>query len=78
MANCKSCGVNIEWRQSESGQWIPYDLNGTCHFETCPQAKKWRDYRRANETIPYDRLGIKKNQTLLKEFAPNELPEDIR
>lgn len=49
MSNCRSCGEKIKWVESPNGKHIPYNLNGICHFETCPQAPKWR--KRENQSI---------------------------
>ena len=42
MSNCKSCGAEIVWEKSNNGKNIPMNKNGSCHFDTCPQAKNWR------------------------------------
>lgn len=68
MATCKSCGANIEWHKSPLGKWIPHDLNGTCHFDTCPQSKQWRGMSARGPTIPYDRIGVHPEQKQIGEF----------
>ena len=48
---CKSCDKPIEWKPFPStgrrfrllrGKLHPYNLDGTSHFSTCPQATQWR------------------------------------
>lgn len=39
---CRSCGAAIEWRITAKGRRAPYDLDGTSHFATCPEANDWR------------------------------------
>ena len=45
MKNCRSCGAEITW-ETIDGKWHPYNLNGTSHFDTCPQANSWRKQSR--------------------------------
>jgi len=71
MTTCKSCGANIEWHRSPLGRWVPYDLNGNCHFDTCPQAKKWRGKGSENNPVDYSRIGVKPTQKLMDEFIPD-------
>lgn len=52
MGNCRSCGAAIDWIQNNEMRWIPMNHNGTCHFETCPHAKQWRN-RKANGSHDY-------------------------
>lgn len=39
---CKSCNAPISWGKTDGGKNHPYNLNGTSHFETCPNAKQHR------------------------------------
>jgi hypothetical protein len=40
---CRSCGAQIAWLVNDkSGKRSPFDLDGTNHFATCPQADSWR------------------------------------
>lgn len=41
-AHCKSCGVPINWVKTKAGKFMPLELNGTPHWATCPDAKKFK------------------------------------
>lgn len=41
-SRCRSCGAPVEWRMTAAGKRSPYDLDGTSHFATCPDAARWR------------------------------------
>lgn len=56
MAQCKSCGAEIEWLKTKSGKSLPVDkkpvwVQGSAgpfecfrtHFETCPNADQHRN-----------------------------------
>lgn len=41
--NCRSCHAEILWATHDvTGRRHPFDLDGTSHFATCPQASSWR------------------------------------
>jgi len=56
ITQCKSCGAEIVWMKTQRGKNIPVDAETiddkgaevfdpdtmTTHFETCPDAYKWR------------------------------------
>ena len=41
---CKACGAPIvmvpRYFKKHFEGWMPFDPDGTCHFETCPEADK--------------------------------------
>lgn len=39
---CRSCGTEVIFVRLPSGKVPPFDLDGLSHFETCPDAPKWR------------------------------------
>jgi hypothetical protein len=39
---CKSCGVEINWMKTSSGKSTPINLDGSTHWATCPDAKKFK------------------------------------
>lgn len=39
---CRGCGATILMVQHKNGKWGPYDLDGTTHFATCPQADRFK------------------------------------
>jgi hypothetical protein len=45
-ANCRGCGVRIEWYITPSGKKMPLDVDpeGNCcpHFANCPDAESFR------------------------------------
>lgn len=43
--SCSTCSAVIFWVVSERGRKMPLDPDGTCHFETCPDAAKFRRAR---------------------------------
>lgn len=73
MSKCRSCGIEIEWHKSENDRWIPYDINGTCHFESCPDAKDWRKNYDNDDTVDYSRAGIPDCQRQLMDFGFSKL-----
>jgi hypothetical protein len=45
---CRSCGEPIIWKPyPTTGKMHPFNLDGTSHFSTCPQAKNWRRKKKA-------------------------------
>ena len=66
MVECNKCGANIKWSKEE-GRWVPMDLDGKCHFDTCPKRKRYK-----NTSIDYTKLGKPKDpkQKELKEWSP--------
>lgn len=46
MANCRSCGAEIEWKKTAAGKLMPVDKDtGESHFATCPNAASHRKPR---------------------------------
>ena len=66
MATCKDCNTTIEW--SKRGEkWVPMDLSGSCHFDTCP-ARQRAKQKYENSAIDYDEMRkpkLAKGQTQL-------------
>ncbi len=48
MPNCRSCDAEIIWEETDKGGWHPKNLDGTSHFETCPNADQHRGKGRAS------------------------------
>lgn len=45
--SCRSCSAEILWATHEkTGRRSPFDLAGTSHFASCPEAAKWRRSRK--------------------------------
>lgn len=38
--SCSTCGAPIRWGKTAGGATAPFDLDGTLHFRTCPQASQ--------------------------------------
>jgi len=74
MPTCKSCGAEIEWQKSANDKWIPHDLNGQCHFDTCPDAKKFRKTHHKGSVVDFkEKISILKSWDLfLYETVRNE------
>jgi len=36
---CKYCGEPIMFKEDEKGRYVPFDLDGTFHWKTCPYEK---------------------------------------
>ena len=34
-ATCRDCGSEIQWRQTKTGKWAPFDLEPRIHFASC-------------------------------------------
>ena len=68
MATCKSCGAEIIWEKTEQGRWRPMDLNGKCHFDTCPKAEKYRKTTHKSSCLDYSRINVPDDQKQLYEF----------
>ena len=62
IVECKSCGADMVWLITKNGKRIPVDADTvvageeifdpdsmTTHFETCPDAKKWRKKKEKGE-----------------------------
>jgi primosomal replication protein N len=65
MAQCKSCGADIDFVKSKNGNWMPINKDGSSHFQTCPNAKEHRKDNRSNSTQPSKRGGMDFNQVVL-------------
>lgn len=39
---CKGCGAEIIWVKTQTGKLTPNNLDGTTHWATCPDAKKFK------------------------------------
>ena len=69
MSNCKSCGQEIVWRETDEGRFIPMNKNGTCHFETCPQRTQWKNKTKLKQEDHIAHLETADSkQTRLKEL----------
>ncbi len=44
MARCDgpTCGATIIWKRTARGKWTCENPDGTSHWETCPDAAKFR------------------------------------
>lgn len=43
---CRSCKAQIAWAPlPKTGKPHPWNLDGTSHFSTCPDAARWRRSR---------------------------------
>jgi hypothetical protein len=40
--NCRSCGAPIWWIKHRNGRTGIYNIDGTSHFSTCPDAQNHR------------------------------------
>ena len=68
MAQCKSCKATIQWVE-RNNRWVPHDLDGRNHFETCPDADKFRKKQQSeDEACDYKELGNDKKQMKLNDF----------
>lgn len=38
---CRSCHAEIAWGLTAKGKRMPYNLDGSSHFGTCPEAAQW-------------------------------------
>ena len=45
-SRCSGCGMKIFWIKTVNGKNMPLDPDGTCHFETCPEADQFRGGRK--------------------------------
>jgi hypothetical protein len=45
LARCRSCKAEVIWAVHDSGKRAPFDMDGSSHFATCPQADYWRKAR---------------------------------
>lgn len=45
VASCSGCGAAIVWVVTTKGKRMPVDGDGTSHFATCPDAKRFRKPR---------------------------------
>ena len=39
---CKGCGAAIQFVETANGKQMPVNHDGTPHWSTCPQAKRFR------------------------------------
>jgi hypothetical protein len=39
---CASCAALISWLKTPIGRTGPWNVDGTSHFASCPEANKWR------------------------------------
>lgn len=47
---CRSCGAEIVWdKHPKTGKPHPFNPDGTSHFATCPDAKRWRGKKRGSD-----------------------------
>ena len=69
MAQCKDCQAEITWVQSENGRWIPQDIDGTCHFDSCPARRDQRERRKREDRSDYSKIGIDQQQKQLNDYG---------
>ncbi len=43
MTKCKKCKASIIWERNSNDKWIPLNLDGSLHFDTCLYAKEFRN-----------------------------------
>jgi len=48
---CKSCGASIAYKKAGGAPAHPFNLDGTSHFTTCPQARTWRKRKKTKPKI---------------------------
>lgn len=41
LSKCRSCKADIYWGLTDNNKNVPLNLDGTSHYTTCPDAKKW-------------------------------------
>lgn len=41
VGSCRSCGAPVRWGETKAGKRNPFNPDGTSHFGTCPDAKRW-------------------------------------
>ena len=63
MPDCKYCGDEIEWVQSDEGRWVAYDPEGDRH--RCPQ----RPRGKPSKPEPVQPLLIRPAQPALPDLA---------
>jgi hypothetical protein len=39
---CASCDAPISWLRTPTGRMGPWNVDGTSHFASCPEANRWR------------------------------------
>ena len=39
---CRACGKPIVFRQTKAGKWMPRDKDGTLHWQTCTDPRRFR------------------------------------
>ena len=44
--DCRDCEAPMWFLRSKRGRLVPYNADGSTHFETCPYAAKYRKKRR--------------------------------
>ena len=47
---CKGCSADIYWIRTKNGKWMPVDADGTPHWATCPDRKKFGKKREKHGT----------------------------
>lgn len=47
---CRACGKQLTFVRTPQGRLAPYEADGTNHFETCPEAERFR--RRSTPSTP--------------------------
>ena len=66
---CLGCGEWIHWVQI-NGKWNPTNINGTSHFDTCPEANKFRgQHNQSRDYEQEEQEQIRQNgQTQMGDF----------
>ena len=64
VSKCSRCGVMIRWEKTVNDKWIPMDMCGSCHFDTCPFAAEFRG--KSNNPNYSPKGEIPKDQTTLE------------
>lgn len=61
MARCKSCTAAIKWEIDYMGKYHPVNLDGSCHYLSCPNTKHYRKLKEATKKKDIDYTQLDKN-----------------
>ena len=67
MAQCQRCKQEIKWEKNDNDNWVPLNLDGVNHFETCPYSKEFRN-KKVKGNLDYDEIDKDPKQKGLEEY----------
>lgn len=67
MTQCNKCGESIAWLRGTGG-FIPTNMNGSSHFNTCIKRKRYKDTSIDYTSSMFEDIVMNKDQRRLGDY----------